>query len=92
MWVNQGAAVGKLVAPKIFPFWSFLAPDLAMTRLLQSLRRVLGWTPPKSAPRARTIDTDFSIFRGASSDLRAELITDITQRAIGPCCIPSSLP
>ncbi|KAJ5136281.1 hypothetical protein N7448_004835 [Penicillium atrosanguineum] len=34
-----------------------------MTRLLQSLRRILGWTPPKTAPRARTLNPDFSIFQ-----------------------------
>ncbi|KAJ5570055.1 uncharacterized protein N7459_009485 [Penicillium hispanicum] len=36
-----------------------------MARLLHSLRRVLGLTPPAVAPRshARAIDTDFSVFR-----------------------------
>lgn len=39
---------------------------VSMARLLQSLRRVLGLTKPPAPKFARSIDTDFSVFRGTA--------------------------
>lgn len=57
----------------IFLFKKLLETPATMARLLHSLQRVLGLTasPTTRATagslRARSIDTDFSIFRGARS-------------------------
>ena len=55
-----------------------------MARMLQSLRRALGLTSPKPVPTfRRSIDTDFSVFRGmlilhgSVALLRSSLITKL---------------
>lgn len=92
MWVKQGAAVDSRDLNFLFPLLviSQLHDFSVMARLLRSLRQVLGLTAtPISAPtvRARAIDTDFSIFRGALRQ-HGFPVTELTeaQRAIGWWC------
>lgn len=71
---------------------------VAMARLLHSLRRVLGLTTSSTTaaggPRARSIDTDFTIFRGARRSLTRVCDkkdrADRTRRGRSGCAAPET--